>query len=380
MKRFAGILGSLLTATAVIVIGYCVTHNCSLSDFSNSPSEDLLYMMALVLVQLITVLVYSAYIKFVRKDSDKRIKNEERTLLLQQRRYQIVIDNSGEMMYEISMGDDSCISTDKIREKFGWDIPRKVEKLDVRKLFEILHVHPDDEELFFHSTSGLVTDKLSKEIIVRIGKTDGSYIWCKIIYIPLLDADNNMVSIVGKIEDIDADIKEKERLEQQSRTDGLTGLMNKQTFQEETMKFLMSNITTGSALLFIDMDYFKDVNDKFGHSMGDRAIRDIALKLQIIFANCDFVSRFGGDEFLIFVKNIPRETLLDKLAWAVEKLKETYSNGVDTVQLSASIGVAYCMTDKIDYKTLLEAADNSLYAAKELGRSRYIIRDIYEQR
>ena len=139
----------------------------------------------------------------------------------------------------------------------------------------------------------------------------------------------------------------------------------------------MTSISTGSALLFIDMDYFKDVNDKFGHTMGDRAIRDIALKLQVIFANCDMVSRFGGDEFLIFVKNIPRDTLLDKLAWAVEKLKETYSNGVDTVNLSASIGVAYCMADKIAYNTLLEAADNSLYAAKELGRSRYIIRDVY---
>ena len=378
MKRFAGIIGSLITAVIVVIVGYGLTHNSSIADLNDIALEDKIFMLILVLVQLFTAIIYSAYIKHVRKDTERRIKTEERQMLLQQRRYQIVIDNSGEMMYEISMGDDSCISTDKIREKFGWDIPRKVEDLDVRKLFEILHVHSDDEELFFHSTSGLVTDKLSKEIVVRIGKVDGSYIWCKIIYIPLLDADNNMVSIVGKIEDVDEEVREKERLEHQSRTDGLTGLMNKLTFEEETMKFLMSSITTGSALLFIDMDYFKDVNDKFGHSMGDRAIRDIALKLQIIFANCDFVSRFGGDEFLIFVKNIPRDTLLDKLAWAVEKLKETYSNGVDTVHLSASIGVAYCMTDKIGYNTLLEAADNSLYAAKELGRARYIIRDIYE--
>ena len=378
MKKVAGIIGSTITTLIVVLTGYCITHNCGINQLDKVPVDDKLYIMALILVQLCTVVVYSAYITFVRKKSDEIIKMDEDKLLLQQRRYQIVIDNSGEMMYEISLNNDACISTDKIREKFGWDIPKQVDNLDVNRLFKILHVHPEDEELFFHSTSGLVTNKMSKEIIVRICKVDGTYIWCKIIYIPLMDSNNNMVSIVGKIEDVDEEVKEKEKLELKSRTDGLTGLINKQTFEEETMKFLMTSITTGSALLFIDMDHFKDVNDKFGHSMGDRAIRDIALKLQIIFANCDLVSRFGGDEFLIFVKNIPRDTLIDKLTWAVEKLKETYSNNVDTVQLSASIGVAYCMADKIDYTTLLEAADNSLYAAKELGRSRYIIRDIYE--
>ncbi len=378
MKNIVRIIGSTAVAAIIISVVYCVSHNCSIEEIAEVSSEDRLFVLALIALLFVNILVCSLYINKVRRNNAQIRQEEEQRLLLQQRRYQIIIDNSGEMMYELSMVDDSCISTDKIREKFGWDIPRRVENLDVDKLFNILHVHPADEELFYHSTSGLVTDKLSKEIVVRVGKTDGSYIWCKIIYIPLLDSNNKMISIVGKIEDIDAEVREKEKLEHQSRTDGLTGLMNRITFEEETMKFLMTNITTGSALLFIDMDYFKDVNDKFGHSMGDRAIRDIALKLQIIFANCDFVSRFGGDEFLVFVKNIPKDTLLDKLSWAVEKLKETYSNGEDVVRLSASIGVAYCMSDKIKYDSLLEAADASLYAAKELGRSRFVIKDICE--
>lgn len=378
MKNIIGAITCTLISYAIAICGYMFTHGCSLGDLADISVEDKRFLLVLLVAQTIIVWTYFFYIMAMRKKNANRLKTEENRQLLLQRRYQIVIDNSGEMMYEISMNNDTCISTDKIREKFGWDIPKRVDNLDVRKLFEILHVHPDDEQHFYNSTSGLVTEKMSKEIVVRIGKADGTYIWCQIIYIPLLDSDNNMVSIVGKIEDVDQEVREKERLEHQSRTDGLTGLINKQTFEEETMKFLMSSISTGSALLFIDMDHFKDVNDKFGHTMGDRAIRDIALKLQVIFANCDMVSRFGGDEFLIFVKNIPRDTLLDKLAWAVEKLKETYSNGIETVNLSASIGVAYCMADKISYSTLLEAADNSLYAAKELGRSRYIIRDVYE--
>ncbi len=378
MKNIIGAITCLLVSYAIAIGGYMITHNCNIEDLKTISSQDKNFIIVLLVAQTVIVWSYFFYILAIRKRNEKTLKKEENRLILQQRRYQIVIDNSGEMMYEISLNNDTCISTDKIREKFGWDIPRQVDRLDVKKLFEILHVHPEDEELFYHSTSGLITNKMTKEITVRLQKTDGAYLWCNIIYIPLLDGDNNMVSIVGKIEDVDSEVKEKERLEHQSRTDGLTGLMNKQTFEEEVMKFLMTSISTGSALLFIDMDYFKDVNDKFGHTMGDRAIRDIALKLQIIFANCDMVSRFGGDEFLIFVKNIPRDTLLDKLNWAVEKLRETYSNGTDVVNLSASIGVAYCMADKIAYSTLLEAADNSLYAAKELGRCRYIIRDVYE--
>jgi len=378
MKNIIGAVTCTLISYAITIFGFLFTHDIQLSDLHDADMSDIHFLMVLMVAQTVIIWTYFFYILALRKRNAKRLRYEENRQQLLQRRYQIVIDNSREMMYEISLNNDACISTDKIREKFGWDIPKQVPDLDVRKLFEILHVHPDDEALFYNSTSGLMTNKMIKEITVRMQKADGVYIWCNIIYIPVLDTDNNMVSIVGKIEDVDKEIKEKERLEHQSRTDGLTGLMNKQTFEEEAMKFLMTSISTGSALLFIDMDFFKDVNDKFGHTMGDRAIRDIALKLQVIFANCDMVSRFGGDEFLIFVKNIPRDTLLDKLTWAVEKLKETYSDGVNTVNLSASIGVAYCMADKISYDTLLEAADNSLYAAKELGRSRYIIRDVYQ--
>ncbi len=378
MKNIIGAVTCTLISYAIAIFGFLLTHDMRLSDLRDADVSDKHFLVVLLVAQTVIVWSYFFYILAIRKRNARRLKTEENRQQLLQRRYQIVIDNSGEMMYEISLNNDACISTDKIREKFGWDIPKQVPDLDVRKLFDILHIHPEDESIFYNSTSGLMTNKMTKEITVRMQKADGVYIWCNIIYIPVLDSDNNMVSIVGKIEDVDSEIKEKERLEHQSRTDGLTGLMNKQTFEEEAMKFLMTSISTGSALLFIDMDFFKEVNDRFGHTMGDRAIRDTALKLQVIFANCDMVSRFGGDEFLIFVKNIPRETLLDKLAWAVEKLKETYSDGVNTVNLSASIGVAYCMADKISYDNLLEAADNSLYAAKELGRSRYIIRDVYQ--
>ncbi len=374
---FRGIFSALIMSL-VAILTFFMTHEGKIESWKDVPECCRHYLTVLVIVQVFFSLCFVLIIYLINKKFKKQSMSEEEKLLLQQRRYQIILDNSEEMLYEISLKDETCISTDKIRQKFGWDIPKSVDKLDINRLFAILHIHPEDESQFFHSTSGLITNKQSRELLIRMQRIDGVYLWCKLTYLPLLDKAGNMVSIVGKIDDVDAEVKEKERLELQSRTDGLTGLINKQTFEEEVIKFLISNVTMGSALVFIDMDHFKEVNDKFGHSMGDRAIRDTALKLQIIFANCDLVSRFGGDEYCIFVKNIPRDTLIDKLAWAVEKLKETYSDGDTVVHLTASIGVAYCMADKADYMTLLEAADNSLYAAKEMGRSRYIIRDIWE--
>ena len=124
------------------------------------------------------------------------------------------------------------------------------------------------------------------------------------------------------------------------------------------------------------MDHFKDVNDKFGHSVGDQVIKDVAKKIQLLFANFDSVGRFGGDEFCVFVKGIPRDTLIDRLRFAVKKLEEEYTYGGDSVKISASIGAAYCKCGNISYKELMDIADKAAYQAKDNGRNCYIIRDV----
>lgn len=333
-------------------------------------------ILALVIVVAIVVVVAVMAVRSFKKKYNVIRQQEERIMVLQQKRYQMIIDNSDEMLYEISMQGDACISSDKIMEKFGWFIPKRVDNLSIRKLSEILHVHPDDEDLFYSSTEGLVADKSSKEILIRLGKMDGTYIWCNVIYFPVLDDSNNVASIVGKIVDVDSSIKEKMQLQLQSRTDGLTGLLNKQTFEEETVKYIMTNTAVSSAFIFVDMDFFKNINDSLGHNMGDQVIKNTAIKLQVIFANCDLVSRFGGDEFCIFVKDIPLETLLDKLRFAVDKLADVYTyNGV-RVKLTGSIGAAYCADASVRYEQLFSTADKALYEAKRRGRNQFVISQI----
>ena len=207
-------------------------------------------------------------------------------------------------------------------------------------------------------------------------KLNGDYIWCRLYSTLLMDEHKNVISILGKIVDIDEEVKEKKQLEHKSRTDMLTGLLNKQTFEKEVREFTEHNSTEYACFVFIDMDHFKLINDKFGHSVGDEVIKDVARKVQLLFANFDLVGRFGGDEFCVFVKDIPRDTLIDRLHFAVKKLEQDYTYGGDSVRISASIGAAYCKRTNIGYKELMNVADAAAYQAKDNGRNCYIIRDV----
>ena len=124
------------------------------------------------------------------------------------------------------------------------------------------------------------------------------------------------------------------------------------------------------------MDHFKEINDKFGHNMGDHVIKETAKKVQLLFANFDLVGRFGGDEFCVFVKDIPKETLIDRLDFAVKKMEQEYVQEGDAVTISASIGAAYCKRQSISYQELMEMADAAAYEVKANGRNGYVVKEV----
>mgnify|MGYP002520599298 FL=1 len=372
------ILFFMLLFMYIFAFGYTMTAKASTGNETHSGTQGGFiysygyFILGLLLFAIITIVVLFNNIRIRRKNTES-LKDEERRLILQQKRYRMILDNSDELFYEISLSGEPCIATEKIKEKFGWDIPRIVDALSVRTLSEILHVHPDDEEQFFSSTEGLISNKEVKDLQIRLGKTDGSYIWCRVMYLPVIDEDNNMVSIVGKIEDVDSTVRENQNLKMKTRMDSLTGLLNKKTFEDEVREYIDENTAISAAFIFVDMDYFKNVNDLLGHIMGDQVIKDTAVKLQVIFANCDLVARFGGDEYCVFVKDIPLDTLADKLNFAIDKLSDVYTNNGIRVKLTASIGAAYCSSPGIGYDSLLEKADRAVYQAKENGRNQYVI-------
>ena len=330
----------------------------------------------LVVVSFLTLVTALAFFYYrERRKHEKLLKEEARRTAVQKRRYETIIECSDDLIYEISLNGESSMGSDKIKKKFGWEIPHEVGELDVAKVMELFHVHPEDEAVFMKTMPSAGSGEFDEQV-VRIGKANGEYIWCRIYRTLLLDENNKVLSVLGKIVDVDEEIKEKKQLEFKSRTDMLTGLLNKQTFEKEVREYIENNSAQSSCFVFIDMDHFKDINDKFGHSVGDQVIREVAKKIQLLFANFDLVGRFGGDEFCVFVKDIPRDTLIDRLRFAVKKMEQEYTQEEGTVKISASIGAAYCKCGRISYNEFMDVADSAAYQAKDNGRNCYIIRDI----
>ncbi len=305
----------------------------------------------------------------------KQKAKEARLRDLQQKRYKTIIDCSDELIYEISLQDESNIGSEKIKEKFGWEIPKRVDDLTFAKTMQILHIHPEDEAEF-RKTLLVNGEGSSDELTVRMEKADGNYIWCKVSRTLLMDENHEVVSILGKIEDVDEEIRVRKAMEASLRLDTLSGLLNKATFKTEVKEYLAGHSAKGVGFIFMDMDHFKDINDHLGHREGDVVIKETAKKIQLLFANFDLVSRFGGDEFCVFVKDIPRDTLEDRLKFAIEKMHADYPYDGGVIHLSASIGVAYCHRDTIEYKDLFKVADEALYKVKDRGRDGFYIDDI----
>ena len=163
----------------------------------------------------------------------------------------------------------------------------------------------------------------------------------------------------------------------QVRVDKLTGLLTQHALKDATESYLRENSAKNDALILIDMDQLKTVNEILDHRVGDRVLAETAKKLQIIFSNYDYIGKFESDTFCVFVKNIPIDTLEHKLEWALEKLKDSYSYNGRIVDVSASIGVAYSMTEKATYKELYELADTTVFEAKSSGKGQFVIKRFY---
>lgn len=169
--------------------------------------------------------------------------------------------------------------------------------------------------------------------------------------------------------------------ESTAKTDGLTGLLNKKAFLEELEEKAAEGWKQGTVLIFFDLDLFKEVNDKLGHLIGDQALMEFAYKLERVFADTNYICRFGGDEFCVFMEEVSEARLQNLLELALTSLKEEYGNNTDRILMTVSIGAGYLPDGgMMEAKELLDMADSAVYKAKQAGRNQYMvqIRNVYD--
>ncbi len=170
----------------------------------------------------------------------------------------------------------------------------------------------------------------------------------------------------------------RKEAEFQAKTDSMTELMYKDSFLLEAEKLLESGTSGPIGFVFLDLDYFKDVNDQLGHMVGDQVLREVGQKIKFFLTSEDLAGRFGGDEFCLMLMNQSYSMFELKLMELNRVLKSEYSNDGKKVQVTASIGAVYLPeNEKASLHKLLLCADNATYDAKHAGRNRYVLR-IYQ--
>ena len=154
-------------------------------------------------------------------------------------------------------------------------------------------------------------------------------------------------------------------------TDGLTGLLVKSTLERDICHYIKMTRDAG-ALIIIDLDNFKTINDTMGHAYGDKVLELTGNCIDKAFGDADIKGRFGGDEFIIFVRGKSgRRMIVERLEHFRTLMYQGAGKGSGIERISQSIGVALYPEDGGDYKTLFEKADEALYEAKKRGKDQY---------
>lgn len=168
--------------------------------------------------------------------------------------------------------------------------------------------------------------------------------------------------------------KAREEANRQAGLDPLTELVNRRLFQQKLNDLCERAAQRNQpfALFYLDLDHFKEVNDIHGHHEGDNVLREASKRLQSVLPDHCELARIGGDEFTILVHDFKTEALLDSLAKSIlETFNEPFKVGMDSVSVSASIGITVAPRDTINPANLLQFADEAMYRAKSSGRNHW---------
>lgn len=162
-----------------------------------------------------------------------------------------------------------------------------------------------------------------------------------------------------------------------SELDMLTGISNRAKCKKQIEQYLLRKQDNNKcAMIVLDVDNFKQVNDEMGHEKGDEVLRGVAEILQNVFRNTDIIGRFGGDEFVIFMKDIKDDETIRVKCKAINQKMSELMDGTNA--FSCSMGVCTCMEQEVMFEELFRIADEALYEAKDFGKATYVKHD-YER-
>jgi diguanylate cyclase (GGDEF)-like protein/PAS domain S-box-containing protein len=260
--------------------------------------------------------------------------------------------------------------------------------LDTNPALVTMLGYPDRESLMAVNVTDLCVDPedrkqesalLEREGVVRgfemqLRRRDGVVIWVRDTVRAVRDAESRMLYHEGSLEDITEHKQAEEIIKRLAYHDPLTGLPNRRLLNDR-LRLVMAQARRNQqklAVMLLDLDQFKDVNDALGHGVGDQLLQVVGDRLTSLLRSSDTVARMGGDEFIVLLPEIAR---LEDAAGVAQKILEDIRRPFEfdghRLHVSTSIGIAFYPDDGEDGDTLMRNADIAMYRAKNQGRDNY---------
>ncbi|WP_226037727.1 sensor domain-containing protein [Aquibacillus saliphilus] len=235
-------------------------------------------------------------------------------------------------------------------------------------------VHQDDMSTVENWINRMIETGEPNEIEYRRLNKNGEIIWVHSQGGPVLNSTNNVEEIVIVSRNTSDRIERETELRTRALYDELTGLPNRTLFNDSLALAMTDTNRTGkvTAVLLLDCDNFKQVNDSFGHDVGDKVIKEFASRIQKNVRSVDTVSRMGGDEFQVVLPGLDQsEVAVDISQKIIDTMKHPILVGSESLSITVSIGIAYYLKRGKSKEALIKEADKALYSSKNNGKSTF---------
>jgi diguanylate cyclase (GGDEF)-like protein/PAS domain S-box-containing protein len=282
-------------------------------------------------------------------------------------RFRRIVHSAGEGIWEIDAASNTTFVNPKMAAMLGYSI----EEMHGRPMSSFIDGEGSDllERSLARRRAG-IAERQEFKFLHR----DGSPLWTSMATNPIFNGAGAYVGALALVTDITDRRESTELIWHQANFDGLTGLPNRHMFQDRLRQELKKADRASAflALVFLDLDHFKEVNDQFGHAMGDALLVEAAQRIAGCVRASDTLARLGGDEFVVVLAGIDHVGSVERIAQElVTALARPFELGGESVFISASAGIALYPPDAANVNDLLDRADQAMYASKKAGRNRF---------
>lgn len=312
------------------------------------------------------------FVTIIQDITEKKSIEEE--LHMQAERLHILLEAEGEKIIDYNAKTDVLV----VKESGDYLSVGEIIMNGYRQQFDISNIHEDDVERYREVFDGLLKSPKHDTIEIRTKRFDGEYTWYQLNLTSLLGTEGYVTRIVGRMINNNEKKMQEINLQLQEQKDALTGLYSKDVTKQliQNALFEENDEDVLSALMIIDLDDFRVVNEKLGYSQGDRILEETGKYLSKAFKGSDIVGRGEDDKFLIYIRNFGMFSTIDGLASEIVKNVNYRLHNLDEkIIVTCSVGIAVYPYHGTSMEELIDKANRALTRAKANGKCMYRIYD-----